>query len=230
MANSNKSTSGHTTSRSTFSVQKDSSYKNSILIIDNYDSFTYNLIHVIRKISNCKVDVYRNDQIELDEIEKYDRIVLSPGPGLPEEAGNLLEIIKSYAGRIPIFGVCLGHQAIGVVFGGKLQNMNRVIHGMATTINVTDTESSLFEELPKKFEAGRYHSWLVQKEDLPSCFKITSLDDEGNIMSMKHKDYDLEGVQFHPESVLTPLGEKIVENWINKTQYLESEKDNKLVS
>src|SRR5690554_4045445 len=226
----NKYTTTELINKSSALSEQELPYDNSVLIIDNYDSFTYNLVHVIRKLSDCRVDVFRNDQIELDEIEKYDRIVLSLGPGLPEEAVRLLEIIKNYAGKKSILGVCLGHQAIGVVFGGKLQNMNRVIHGIATTINVTAAETYLFNELPKTFNAGRYHSWIVQKENLPSCFEVTSYDDEGDIMSMKHKEYDLEGVQFHPESVLTPLGEKIIENWLNKTGNLEPKGESRLVS
>lgn len=186
-----------------------------ILVIDNYDSFTYNLVHAIKKISGLPVDVYRNDEISLDEIEKYDKIVLSPGPGIPEEAGLLLDIIKTFAPKKSILGVCLGHQAIGEAFGGKLHNMNRVIHGMATPVKLTKNKSVLFTGLPEIFDAGRYHSWIVKKEGLPDCFEITSYDDEGRIMSIKHKDFELEGVQFHPESVLTPHGEKIIENWLN---------------
>ena len=186
-----------------------------ILVIDNYDSFTYNLVHAIKKISGLPVDVYRNDEISLEEIEKYDKIVLSPGPGIPEEAGLLLDIIKAFAPKKSILGVCLGHQAIGEAFGGKLHNMNRVIHGMATPVKLTKNKSVLFKGLPEVFDAGRYHSWIVKKEGLPDCFEITSYDDEGRVMSIKHKDFDLEGVQFHPESVLTPHGEKIIKNWLN---------------
>ena len=185
-----------------------------ILVIDNYDSFTYNLVHAIKKITGLPVDVYRNDKISLEEIEKYDKIVLSPGPGLPAEAGLLLDIIKKYAPYKSILGVCLGHQAIGEVFGGKLHNMNRVIHGMATSVKLTGNRSVLFNGLPDSFDVGRYHSWIVEKENLPGCFEVTSFDENGLIMSMKHKEYDVEGVQFHPESVLTPLGEKIIANWL----------------
>lgn len=185
-----------------------------ILVIDNYDSFTYNLVHAIKKISGLPVDVYRNDEISLNEIEKYDKIVLSPGPGIPEEAGLLLEIIKEFAPKKSMLGVCLGHQAIGEAFGGKLHNMNRVLHGIATPVELTQNKSELFKGLPNTFEVGRYHSWIVEKEDLPDCFDVTSYDNDGMIMSMKHKDYDVESVQFHPESVLTPLGEKIIENWL----------------
>jgi anthranilate synthase component 2 len=186
----------------------------SILVIDNYDSFTYNLVHAIKKISGLPVDVYRNDEISLEEIEKYDKIVLSPGPGLPEEAGLLLDIIKKFAPTKKILGVCLGHQAIGEAFGGTLHNMKKVLHGIATPVELTETKSLLFDGLPETFDVGRYHSWIVKKEDLPDCFEVTSYDSDGFIMSMKHKDFDVEGVQFHPESVLTPLGEKIIENWL----------------
>ena len=188
--------------------------KASIVVIDNYDSFTYNLVHAIKKISGLKVDVFRNDEIALEDLEKYDKIVLSPGPGIPEEAGLLLDIIKTYGPKKSMLGVCLGHQAIGEAFGGKLHNMNRVLHGIATPVELTETESVLFKGLPKSFDVGRYHSWIVEKENLPDCFEITSYDKNGLIMSMKHKEYDVEGVQFHPESVLTPLGEQIIKNWL----------------
>ncbi|HKI89372.1 MAG TPA: aminodeoxychorismate/anthranilate synthase component II [Draconibacterium sp.] len=187
----------------------------SIVVIDNYDSFTYNLVHAIKKISGQPVDVFRNDEIKLEDLEKYDKIVLSPGPGLPVESGLLLDIIKMYAPKKSMLGVCLGHQAIGEAFGGKLHNMKRVLHGIATPIELTENKSVLFEGLPNHFDAGRYHSWIVQKEELPECFEVTSYDNDGFIMSMKHKEFNVEGVQFHPESVLTPLGEKIIENWLN---------------
>jgi anthranilate synthase component 2 len=185
-----------------------------LLVIDNYDSFTYNLVHAIKKISGLPVDVYRNDEISLEEIEKYDKIVLSPGPGIPVEAGLLLDIIKKFGPTKSILGVCLGHQAIGEAFGGKLHNMNRVLHGIATPVELTEIECVLFKGLPKTFEVGRYHSWIVEKENLPGCFEVTSYDREGLIMSMQHKEYDVQGVQFHPESVLTPLGEQIIRNWL----------------
>lgn len=185
-----------------------------ILVIDNYDSFTYNLVHAIKKISGLPMDVFRNDKISLDVIEKYDKIVLSPGPGIPEEAGLLLEIIKTFAPKKSMLGVCLGHQAIGEAFGGKIQNLNRVYHGVATTVKLTGNKSVLFNGLPATFDVGRYHSWIVKEDGLPDCFEITSYDTEGQIMSMKHKTLDVEGVQFHPESVLTPLGEKMIENWL----------------
>lgn len=185
-----------------------------IVVIDNYDSFTYNLVHAIKKITGLPVDVFRNDEIALSELEKYDKIVLSPGPGIPEEAGLLLDIIKEFGPKKSVLGVCLGHQAIGEAFGGKLHNMNKVLHGVATPVTLTGNKSELFEGLPPTFEVGRYHSWIVEKENLPECFEVTSYDSEGLIMSMQHKEYDVQGVQFHPESVLTPLGEEILRNWL----------------
>lgn len=187
-----------------------------IVVIDNYDSFTYNLVHAIKKISGLPVDVFRNDEIALEDLEKYDKMVLSPGPGLPEEAGLLLDIIRRFAPTKSMLGVCLGHQAIGEVFGGKLTNMNRVLHGMATPVTKTKIETQLFDGLPETFSAGRYHSWIVDQDGLPACLKVTSYDDQGLIMSMKHTDYDVEGVQFHPESVLTPLGEQMIANWLKR--------------
>ena len=186
-----------------------------IVVIDNYDSFTYNLVHAIKKISGLPVDVFRNDEISLEELEKYDKIVLSPGPGIPEEAGLLLDIIKKFAPKKSMLGVCLGHQAIGEAFGGTLHNMDRVLHGIATPVKLTANKSVLFNELPETFDVGRYHSWIVKDENLPDCFEVTSYDEHGQIMSMKHKEFDVQGVQFHPESVLTPLGEKMIENWLN---------------
>jgi len=183
------------------------------LVIDNYDSFTYNLVHILKKFEGVTVDVRRNDEVADGEPDNYDKIVFSPGPGLPEEAGSLLLVIRNYAGKKPLLGVCLGHQAIGECFGGTLQNMNNVLHGIATPITVV-SKSYLFDNMPETFEAGRYHSWIVEKETLPSVLEITSLDQEGRIMSFRHKDFDIQGVQFHPESVLTPLGEQILENWV----------------
>ena len=188
----------------------------SIVVIDNYDSFTYNLVHAIKKISGLPVDVFRNDEIALEDLEKYDKIVLSPGPGLPVEAGLLLDIIRKFAPTKSILGVCLGHQAIGEVFGGTLTNMNRVLHGIATPVTKTEQSTTLFDGLPDSFSVGRYHSWIVNQEDLPECLHVTSYDDNGMIMSMKHTEFDVEGVQFHPESVLTPLGEQMIANWLGK--------------
>jgi anthranilate synthase component 2 len=185
-----------------------------VLIFDNYDSFTYNLVHYVEKILNQKVDVFRNDEITLDEIEKYDKIILSPGPGIPDEAGLLKPLIKRYASSKSIFGVCLGMQAMAEVFGGKLLNINQVYHGVATPILQKTKDNVLFRGLPDRFEAGRYHSWIVDNEHLPSCFEVSSVDENGLLMSIFHKEYDVRAVQFHPESILTPLGEKIIENWL----------------
>ena len=184
-----------------------------ILVIDNYDSFTYNLVHALRKFEGVTVDVRRNDEVSSDEPDLYDKIVFSPGPGLPAEAGLMPSIISKYAGKKSMLGVCLGHQAIGESFGGTLENMNDVLHGIATPITVV-AKSYLFDQMPDTFYAGRYHSWIVRKDSLPFVLEITSLDQEGRIMSFQHRDYDIQGVQFHPESILTPTGEKILENWV----------------
>ena len=184
-----------------------------ILVIDNYDSFTYNLVHVLKKFEGITVDVKRNDEVTDGEPALYDKIVFSPGPGLPEEAGSMLSVIRNYAGKKPMLGVCLGHQAIGEIFGGTLLNMNDVLHGIATPITVI-AKSYLFQHLPETFDAGRYHSWIVDRESLPDVLEVTSIDQEGRIMSFQHKQFDIQGVQFHPESILTPLGEKILENWV----------------
>ena len=185
-----------------------------ILVIDNYDSFTYNLVHVIRKISGFPVKVVRNDEFELEEVAEYDKIVLSPGPGIPEEAGLLKPVIQKYASGKSILGVCLGHQAIAEVFGARLINMERVIHGMATPVTVVNRTGNLFNGIPDTFEAGRYHSWIVDHTDLPDCLEVTGVDDENRTMSLHHREYDVQGVQFHPESVLTPCGERIMRNWL----------------
>ncbi len=186
-----------------------------LIVIDNYDSFTYNLVYAVKKITGLPVKVARNDEITLDEIRRYDKIILSPGPGLPGEAGMLSEIIRVFAPQKSILGVCLGHQAICEVFGGRLINLKRVFHGVATPVKTTGNMSVLFNGIPDPFEAGRYHSWVADKKALPDCLEITSVDNEGMVMSVKHKEFKIEGVQFHPESVLTPLGEKMIENWIN---------------
>jgi len=184
-----------------------------ILVFDNYDSFTYNLVHSIEKITGSKVDVFRNDKIALDEIAKYDKIVLSPGPGIPDEAGILKQVIARYAPEKSILGVCLGHQAIAEVFGGTLININKVYHGVATRITLTCTDP-LFAGIPDEFDGGRYHSWMVSRDRLPSCFEVVAVDDAQDVMAIRHKTYDLRGVQFHPESVLTPEGDKIIANWL----------------
>lgn len=183
-----------------------------ILVIDNYDSFVYNLVHYLEDL-NCQVTVKRNDELYLEEAEEYDKILLSPGPGIPDEAGLLKEIIKTYGHSKPMLGVCLGQQAIAEVFGGKLINLNKVYHGVATSIEVIEEDSVLFKDLPKKLDVGRYHSWVV--EQLPDALIPTSYDENGQIMSIKHRDFPVFAVQFHPESVLTPLGKKILENWVN---------------
>ena len=184
-----------------------------ILVIDNYDSFTYNLVHYLEDL-DCEVTVKRNDQLTLEEVDSYDKIVLSPGPGIPDEAGLLKAIIAAYAPTKPIFGVCLGQQAIAEVFGGSLINLDQVYHGVATKINIIK-EDILFDGLPREIEVGRYHSWVVDP-GLPECLEATSIDENGQIMSLRHKTLDVCAVQFHPESVLTPHGKKILENWLLK--------------
>lgn len=186
-----------------------------ILVFDNYDSFTYNLVHLVEKIIHSKVEVHRNDKIALEEVKAFDKIILSPGPGIPGEAGLLLPLIKEYASSKSILGVCLGHQAIGESFGGRLINLSTVYHGVATAVNVVK-DDSLFAGLPASFEAGRYHSWIVSDEDFPDELEVTARDDNNYIMALQHKRYDVKGVQFHPESVLTPRGEEIVRNWLKQ--------------
>ncbi|MCR5313264.1 MAG: aminodeoxychorismate/anthranilate synthase component II [Bacteroidaceae bacterium] len=184
-----------------------------VVIIDNYDSFTYNLSHLVKELG-AEVTVFRNDMFKLEELESYDKIILSPGPGIPSEAGLLLDVIKSYAGKKPILGVCLGHQAIGEVFGGTLTNLSEVYHGVATPCNIY-IKDYLFEGLADTIEIGRYHSWVVDKDNLPECLEVTSYSEEGFIMSMRHKEYDIRGIQYHPESVLTPDGKTIIKNWLS---------------
>ena len=187
-----------------------------ILVFDNYDSFTYNLVHLVEKITHEKVDVFRNDEIALEEVNKYDKIILSPGPGIPSEAGLLLPLIKQYAPAKSILGVCLGHQAIGEAFGGTLTNLSTVYHGIATNIQLSIVNCQLFEGLPSNIEVGRYHSWIISNENFPNDLEVTARDDNNYIMALQHKTYDVQGVQFHPESVLTPDGEKIMRNWLKK--------------
>ena len=224
-----------------------------ILVFDNYDSFTYNLVHLVEKITHQKVDVHRNDQIPLEKVKEYDKIILSPGPGIPEEAGMLLPLIREYASSKSILGVCLGHQAIGEAFGGKLVNLSTVYHGVATPIRVVNAEPAcpagrwsmvnegndspitthhlptgqagspltihhspkdLFKDLPEELEVGRYHSWILSDEGFPEDLEVTARDANNYIMGLRHKKYDVHGVQFHPESVLTPMGEQILRNWL----------------
>lgn len=184
-----------------------------IVVIDNYDSFTYNLVHLVKELG-VEVDVKRNDQFQLAELEPYNKIILSPGPGIPSEAGLLLDVIKTYAGRKPMLGVCLGHQAIGEVFGAKLENLSEVYHGVATPVTLKQ-DDVLFAGLPKRVEVGRYHSWVVSHENFPDCLEIIAESDEGQIMALRHKKYNIFGIQFHPESVLTPDGKVIVKNWLD---------------
>jgi anthranilate synthase component 2 len=185
-----------------------------ILVIDNYDSFTYNLVHLVNELGR-DVEVWRNDKFDLADVEQYDKIILSPGPGIPEEAGLLLDVIKRYAPTKSIFGVCLGQQAIAEAFGGTLFNLGRPMHGIATPITVTDKAELLFKECPDVINVGRYHSWVVQREGLPECFTVTSTDSSEEIMSLRHNTYDLRGVQFHPESVLTEYGKEMMKAWLD---------------
>jgi anthranilate synthase component II len=186
-----------------------------IMVLDNYDSFTFNLVHALEKISGTHVDVFRNNAVPLETIKAYDKIVLSPGPGIPDEAGILKSLIAAYAPSKSIFGVCLGMQAIGEVFGGTLINLSTVFHGVATRVHVVDKTEVLFKDMPEHFDAGRYHSWIVNRKNLPGCLRITVEDEQGEIMGLSHTTCDVKGVQFHPESILTPLGEKIIAAWLN---------------
>ena len=192
-----------------------------LLVFDNYDSFTYNLVHLVEKILGYKVTVCRNDQIDLDAVDAFDKIILSPGPGIPSEAGLLLPLIKAYAPKKSILGVCLGHQAIGEAFGGKLINLTTVYHGLATPIQLQATgsqqrDNDVFQGFDNELIVGRYHSWVVSDEAFPDELEVTAKDDNDYIMALRHKTYDVQGVQFHPESVLTPDGEKILSNWLKK--------------
>lgn len=198
-----------------------------ILVFDNYDSFTYNLVHLVEKITHSKVDVFRNDELALEKIKAYDKIILSPGPGIPSEAGLLLPLIREYAASKSILGVCLGHQAIGEAFGGTLTNLSSVYHGVATHIQLINpalpkpgentwrsSRNTLFDGLPDEIEVGRYHSWVISDENFPEELIVTAKDAKNYIMALQHSRYDVQGVQFHPESVLTPDGEKIISNWL----------------
>ncbi|KRT17295.1 anthranilate synthase subunit II [Pedobacter ginsenosidimutans] len=190
--------------------------KKTVLVIDNYDSFTYNLVHLINEVG-YEAEVWRNDKFDLADVEKYDKILLSPGPGIPEEAGLLLDVIKTYAPTKSIFGVCLGQQAIAEVFGGTLLNLGRPMHGIATPVTVVDGDEPLFWECPQTINVGRYHSWVVSKDNFPSCLKITARDHKNEIMALRHETLDVRGVQFHPESVLTEYGKQMMENWLTST-------------
>lgn len=195
-----------------------------ILMLDNYDSFTYNLVQYLEEIIDGKIDVFRNDQITLKEVGTYDTIILSPGPGVPKDAGILMEVIKEYASTKNIFGVCLGMQAIGESFGGELANLEKVYHGVQTLIIKTEDEEPIFKDVPTAFEAGRYHSWVVKKENLPDSLEVTAIDKKGIVMAMSHKEYNVRGVQFHPESIMTPDGKTMLRNFINHSKNLKEEK------
>lgn len=184
-----------------------------IVIIDNYDSFTYNLSHLVKELG-AEVTVYRNDQFRMQQLQDFDKIILSPGPGIPCEAGLLLDVIRTYAGKKPILGVCLGHQAIGEVFGARLTNLSDVYHGVATPCHLTVDDDYIFRGLDRDFETGRYHSWVVDTSGFPQCLQVTSVSDEGYIMSLRHREYDIRGIQYHPESILTPAGKQIIDNWL----------------
>jgi anthranilate synthase component 2 len=185
-----------------------------ILIIDNYYSFTYNLVHLVNEIG-LQCEVWRNDKFNIDDVDAYDHIILSPGPGIPSEAGLLLDVIEKYAPTKSIFGVCLGQQAIAEVFGGTLYNLKQPMHGIATPIKVTDRQEKLFTGLPESFKVGRYHSWVVDGNDLPEVLSVTAIDEADNsVMALRHKEYDVRGVQFHPESILTEYGKEMMKNWL----------------
>ncbi|WP_337469066.1 aminodeoxychorismate/anthranilate synthase component II [Hallella sp.] len=185
-----------------------------VVIIDNYDSFTYNFAHLVKQLG-AKVEVFRNDQFTLNQLERFTKIILSPGPGIPEEAGLLMDVIRTYAGRKPMLGVCLGHQAIAEVFGGKLVNLKEVYHGIATE-GTQFGNDPIFSGLPKRIVMGRYHSWVVDRAGFPDCLEVTAMSDDGQIMALRHRNYNIHGIQFHPESVLTPEGATIVRNWLQQ--------------
>lgn len=184
-----------------------------ILVLDNYDSFTYNLVHYIRELGYTHLDVYRNDKITVAEVDAYDKVLLSPGPGVPDESGILKELIKTYGAKKSIMGVCLGHQAIGEVYGAELENRNQVLHGIANTLKITK-EDVIYKDLPKEFKVGRYHSWQINKDKLGDDLVVTAVDEEGCVMSIRHKNHDVCGVQFHPESILTEHGKELMNNWL----------------
>ena len=186
-----------------------------MVLIDNYDSFTFNLVHYLEEL-NCDVVVLRNDEFEIEELQSFDAILLSPGPGIPSESGLLLEVIKTYASTKKILGICLGHQAIGEAFGATLLNLDTVYHGVSTSITITDTTETLFSSLPQQIEVGRYHSWAINPTNFPEVLEVTSLSENGEIMSIRHKNFNVRGVQFHPESILTPFGKTILANWIQE--------------
>jgi anthranilate synthase component II len=187
-----------------------------IMVLDNYDSFTYNLVHILKELTGRKIDIYRNDEIKPEITEKYDKIIISPGPGTPDQAGITKNLIKKYGPKKSILGVCLGCQAIAEVYGGRLINLENVYHGVETNILITDTSDRIFKNIPQNFTAGRYHSWVVDENNIPPTLKITAKDDDGMVMALSHIKYDVKGVQFHPESVLTGYGKQILLNWLGK--------------
>lgn len=186
-----------------------------ILVLDNYDSFTYNLVHIIRALG-FPMDIYRNDKISIEDVKKYDKILLSPGPGIPDEAGIMKEVIKTYGPSKSILGVCLGHQGIGEVFGAKLFNIPKVLHGVTSETEVKDEGEYLFKNIPKTFQATHYHSWAIVPETINGDLKVTAVNNEGLVMAVSHRKFDVRGVQFHPESIMTPEGPKMIENWLRK--------------
>ncbi|SDL56231.1 anthranilate synthase component 2 [Salinimicrobium catena] len=208
-------------------MEKKTHKKVKILVIDNYDSFVYNLVHYLEEL-DCEVTVRRNNELDLEEVEDYDKVLLSPGPGIPDEAGLLKKIISTYAPKKSILGVCLGQQAIGEVFGGKIINLTQVYHGVSSKIKLCVADEVLFNDLDEELEVGRYHSWVVDMK-LPDCLEATSYDENGQVMSLRHRYYDVRGVQFHPESVLTPQGKQIIRNWVkaelNKTEEILDQKE-----
>lgn len=185
-----------------------------ILLIDNYDSFTYNLFHYLDELNQGGVEVVRNDELDLEKVKEYDRVVLSPGPGLPKDAGKLMEFLKRYATGVPILGVCLGQQAIAEHFGMKLKNLNEVVHGQSRTIEILENTKGIFSDFPSEIKVGRYHSWVIDSKSISKEFEITSTDTEGNIMSIRHKNLPICAVQFHPESILTEMGKEMLGNWL----------------
>ncbi len=190
-----------------------------ILLLDNYDSFTYNLAQLVHKTGLCSFEVIKNDSILIEQVEEYDKILLSPGPGLPKDFPMMQEIIQQYKNSKPILGICLGHQAIAETFGARLRNLSSVLHGVRTRASILDEDDYLFGELPEDIDVGLYHSWVVDNENLPVCLKITALSSDGLIMAISHREFDVKGIQFHPESIITPLGEKIIVNWLKWNPY-----------
>ncbi len=193
-----------------------------ILVLDNYDSFTYNLVQYLREVTDHEVHIFRNDAISVQEVEAYDCIVLSPGPGVPKDAGHMPEILQTYKNKKPILGVCLGHQAIGEAFGGGLKNLDQVYHGLATDIHVVDEDEPLYQDLPSTLEVGRYHSWVIDTEKCPVCLMVTAQSPDGAIMSVRHESLPIFGVQYHPESIMTPHGKKILSNFLKIAQKYSS--------